>query len=117
MTYYAVFFGVTGLFIAVGGGFALYSVAKWFDRIRTPGAAIVFVLGGSGLMYAMWIGTRAAFTQQVDLALHPTFLFIPGAFALACVMELMRDRKKNFKNCESNSPLPPPAVPPPVPVP
>jgi len=94
MTYYTIFFAVMGVLIAVGGLVALIGLGRWADKHNTPSSGVVFVVGGSGLMYAMQLGVSAAFTQEVTWRWNPTFLIIPAAFALAAVMGIMDHRKK-----------------------
>lgn len=69
---------------------ALYNIQSWFNRLRTPTSALVYVLAGSFAFYCLAIAIRTAFTQQVELAEQPSFLFIPLALALAAAMQVLR---------------------------
>lgn len=94
MDYYTAFFAVVGVVTTIISIYALLHLGKWFDDQKTLGGAVVFVLGGSLILYAMFVCIGAAFTQQVKLEVQPTFLFIPLGLALAAVMELIKYRKR-----------------------
>ena len=90
----SVFFVVMGVVIVIGALFGMRRIGAWFNETRTPVGAVVFVLGGSLLMYAIYLGVTAAFTQQIELRLLPAFLFVPLAFTLVAVMTLTKRKKE-----------------------
>jgi hypothetical protein len=86
---------VIGLLIVVASVMALIRVQRWFDGLRTPASAAVYVLGCTFAFYCMSIVINTFVTQSFTLILQePGFLAIPVALVLVATMQVMRKRRE-----------------------